>query len=90
MADVFEPIGGDAAVKEALSVLEKAMFAAATRQGFAMRTLCLVWALEKDTDAYGASFLKGDSTPETLQFLSDILLDDSDGVEIPDPRGVLN
>lgn len=80
-----EPVGVDAAVQEALAVLERTMVAAATAKGHTMKTVCLVWASEKDGDAYGGSLVKGDVSPDVMEFLAEIVLDDTEDAEFPDP-----
>lgn len=82
-----EPIGRDPAVQEALSVLERAIVTAAAKDGHVMQTMVLVWASEKGGDGYGGSLIKGDVSDDTIEFLVEILRDDSDDIEIPDPIG---
>lgn len=84
---VSEPIGRDPAVQEALSVLERAIVAAAAKEGHMMQTMALVWASAKDGDGYGGSLIKVDTSDDTIEFLVEILRDDSDDIEIPDPIG---
>lgn len=87
MTNTIEPIGLDPAVQEALSVLERAMVAAARKTGHEMQTFVLLWASEKDGDGYGGSLIKGDVSDDTVEFLVEILRDDSGDVAIPDPIG---
>lgn len=75
--EAVEPVGLDAAVQEALMVLERAMTVAAARDGFVMQTMVLLWASEKDGDAYGGSLMKGDVGEEVIEFLTDLLQDTS-------------
>lgn len=77
-----EPIGLDPAVREAMSVLERAMAAAAARNGHVLQTCVLLWASEKDGDGYGGSLLKGDLSEGVVEFLTDILNDGSEDVEV--------
>lgn len=84
-----EPIGLDPAVHEAMSVLERAMAAAAARNGHVLQTCVLLRASEKDGDGYGGSLLKGDLSEGVVEFLSDILNDGSEDVEVTNPAARL-
>jgi hypothetical protein len=83
---VDEPVGVDAAVQEALAVLQRTMVAAAASKGHHMQTVCLVWATEKDGDAFGGTLVKGDVSPDVMEFLAEIILDDGEDASFPDPH----
>lgn len=64
------------------------MVAAAARDGHVMQTMAMIWASEKDGDGYGGSLINGDVSDDVIEFLVEILRDDSDDIEIPDPIGL--
>lgn len=53
-----------------------------------MQTMAMIWASEKDGDGYGGSLINGDVSDDVIEFLVEILRDDSDDIEIPDPIGL--
>ncbi len=77
MLEAVEPVGMDSDVHKAMLALEKAMAAAARRQGMELQTVVLLWASAKDGDAYGGSLVKGDTSVKVMEFLNEILQDDS-------------
>lgn len=82
-----EPIGLDPAVQEALAVLERTMVAAARRDGHEMQTFALLWASAKDGATFGGSLIKGDVSGDMVEFLTEILQDDTEDVELTSPLG---
>ena len=85
VTDAVEPIGLDPDVTLAVAALERAMDAAANRAGHKLQTVALLWATEKHGDGYGGSLIKGDVSEDTIDFLANILTDDSeDDQPVPD------
>lgn len=82
-----EPVGLDPAVQEALAVLERAMVAAAMRDGHAMQTFVLLWASQKDGESFGGRLIKGDVSEDMIEFLTEILQDETEDVPVPNPLG---
>jgi hypothetical protein len=74
-------------VQEVLAVLERAMVAAAKRDGHVMQTVALLWSSEKDGETFGGSQIKGDVSGDMIEFLTEILQDDTEDVPVPNPLG---
>lgn len=88
-AGLAEVLGNDPEVRARILALEAAMRLAAAKAGQKLKTISIMWITDSDGDGVGGSMLWGDDSPEVLEFLADMILDDDAGVEVPDMKAVL-
>jgi hypothetical protein len=88
--DRDDPVGPDPDFQAALVGLEKAMKAAAQRKGRTLETICLGWITADDQNEFGAATVKGNIAPEAIEFVCDVIADDSGAFDLPEPKRALN
>ena len=88
--DRDDPVGPDPEFQAALVSLERAMKAAAQRKGRTLETICLAWITADGENEFGAATVKGNIAPEAIEFVCDVIADDSGTFDLPTPKRALN